>query len=149
MLIRACPMLPLLMAAPLAIAAGPADERYAKLSTRERIIIRIPRLPGPSRAQRAAPVTWEEKKAPKCVPMDRLASASISPDGDIDLIVTDGRRLRAKLDRDCPTLNFYGGFYLKRSKDGKFCARRDVLRTRSGRQCEISRFRLLIPKNPS
>lgn len=141
------PALSLLLAAPLAMSAGePADVRYAQLSYRERIVIRIPRLPMPSRRNPAPTIVWEEKKAPRCVVADRLASASISPGGDVDLIVTDGRRLRAKLDEDCPSLNFYNGFYLKRAKDGKVCAGRDMLRTRSGGRCEISRFRTLVEK---
>lgn len=143
---RARPMLPLLMAAPLMIAAGAPGDRVAQLTIRERIVIRIPRLPPATRRSPASVTEWDEKKAPKCVPADRLASATISPKGDVDLIVTDGRRLRAKLDDDCPSLNFYGGFYLKRTRDGMICARRDALRTRSGGRCEISRFRTLVEK---
>ena len=140
------PILPLLLAAPLAISASEPEVRYAQLSVRERIVIRIPRLPVAQRRQQAAPIVWEEKKAPKCVPANVLASAVISPKGDVDLIATDGRRLRAKLDDDCPSLNFYSGFYVKRSKDGMVCARRDALRTRSGGRCEIARFRTLAEK---
>lgn len=140
------PILPLLMAAPLAIAAGAPERRDAQGTVRERIVIRIPRLPVVAR-RRPAPVTdWDEKKAPRCVAADSLASATISRDGDVDLIVTDGRRLRAKLDDHCPALNFYSGFYLKRASDGMVCARRDDLRTRSGGRCEISRFRTLVEK---
>ena len=145
MQIRARPILPLLLAAPLAISAS-EPVRYAQLTVRERIVIRIPRL-APSPRRYSAPATeWEEKKAAKCVPADVLASAVISKDGDVDLITTDGRRLRAKLDDDCPSLNFYSGFYVKRAKDGMICARRDALRTRSGGRCEISRFRALREK---
>lgn len=146
MLIRVRPMLPLLLVAPLAMGAAEPRGRVTQVTVRERIVIRIPRLPPASRRRSAPPIVWEEKRAPKCVPADRLASAVISGRGDVDLIVTDGRRLRAKLDDDCPTLNFYGGFYLKPSRDGKICARRDALRTRSGRRCEISRFRTLIER---
>ncbi len=141
------PALPLLLAAPLAISASePQAVQVAQLTYRERIVIRIPRLPIPSRRRPAPVISWEEKKAPRCVEADTLASATISPDGDVDLIVTDGRRLRAKLDDDCPALNFYNGFYLKRAKDGKVCAGRDLLRTRSGGRCEIHRFRTLVEK---
>lgn len=146
MQIRTRPILPLLLAAPLAISASEPEVRYAQMSVRERIVIRIPRLSAPSRRHREAPIEWDEKKAPKCVPANVLASAIISPDGDVDLIATDGRRLRAKLDDDCPTLNFYSGFYVKRSKDGMVCARRDALRSRSGGLCEIARFRTLVEK---
>ena len=146
MQIRARPILTLLLAAPLAISASEPEVRYAQLAVRERIVIRIPRLAPTPRRYSVAPTEWEEKKAAKCVPADVLASAVISRDGDVDLITTDGRRLRAKLDDDCPSLNFYSGFYVKRAKDGMICARRDALRTRSGGRCEISRFRTLREK---
>ncbi len=140
---------PLALAAPLLISASPPDDldgvQFAQLVYRERVVIRIPRLPTPSRRQ-TEPMRWDEHKAPKCVPADRIASASIASTGDVDLIVTDGRRLRAKLDDDCPTLNFYNGFYLKRSADGMVCAKRDVLRSRSGARCEIAKFRTLVAK---
>ncbi len=139
--------LPLLLAAPLVISASePVGVHYAQLSYRERIVVRIPRLPGAPSRYRAPVTEWKEKKGPRCVDARTLASAAVSPEGDVDLIVTDGRRLRAKLDDDCPNLNFYGGFYLKRAKDGKVCAGRDILRTRSGGRCEIDRFRTLVEK---
>jgi hypothetical protein len=138
-----------MLAAPLMISASEPDSldgvQLAQFTYRERIVIRIPRLPAPTR--REAEVTdWQEHKAPKCVLAANLASAAITPAGDVDLIVTDGRRLRAKLDDDCPTLNFYAGFYLKRAEDGMLCAKRDALRSRSGARCEITRFRLLKAK---
>ena len=140
-----------MLAAPFAISASapwePDGVQFAQLTYRERIVIRIPRLPARSQQSSAAVTTWQERKAPKCVPVADIASARVSPSGDVDLIVTDGRRLRAKLDDDCPTLNFYSGFYLKRAEDGMICAKRDVLRSRSGAQCKIGRFRTLTAKN--
>lgn len=139
-------LLPLAICAPLLISAhepaGLDGIQLAQMIYRERVVIRIPQLPV-RRSEPAAEVTWREHKAPKCVAAATLASAMFSRDGDVDLIVTDGRRLRAKLDDDCPTLNFYSGFYLKRAADGMVCAKRDVLRSRSGARCEISRFRTL------
>lgn len=150
MLCRCRPILPLALVAPFAISASEPSERdgiqLAQLAYRERIVIRIPRLPTAVPRQSVAATTWQEHKAPKCVPVANLASAAISPTGDVDLIVTDGRRLRAKLDDECPTLNFYTGFYLKLAADGMVCAKRDALRSRSGARCEISRFRTLRAK---
>lgn len=148
------PALSLTLAAPLAISASlpeaSLDGRVlAQLSyraLRERIVVRIPRLPPPTRRMAEPTTSWEEKKAPKCVAVAVLASAAITPGGDVDLVATDGRRLRAKLDDDCPTLNFYNGFYLKRAADGMVCAGRDALRSRSGARCEIDRFRTLVAK---
>lgn len=137
---------------------------YAQMLYHERIVIRIPRVrpvaPAPppmrgnmrgnSRALSAAPVAatpvWIEKRAADCVPVAALSGASIDRSGDVDLVVADGRRLRAKLDDDCPTLDFYSGFYLKRTTDGQICARRDSLRSRSGARCAITGFRTLTAK---
>ncbi|MFL0415049.1 hypothetical protein [uncultured Sphingomonas sp.] len=144
------PALPLALLAPIVVSAsGPRSMEgaaVAQIGFRERVVIRIPRLP-PRRASADEGITWHERKAPKCVAASTLASAAIAETGDVDLIVTDGRRLRAKLDDDCPTLNFYTGFYIKRAPDGMVCAKRDALRSRSGARCQISRFRTLQPKN--
>ena len=144
---------PLAVIVAFAIPVSPAEAELdgvelAQLSYRnyrERVVIRIPRLPQARRTAEPT-ATWEEKKAPKCVSANILASGAITPSGDVDLIATDGRRLRAKLDDNCPTLNFYGGFYIRRASDGLVCAGRDALRSRSGARCEINRFRTLITK---
>lgn len=124
----------------------PGSVQYAQVMHRERVVIRIPRLALGANHKTDAAIAWDERKGPKCVEAATLASAAISPSGDVDLIVTDGRRLRAKLDDNCPTLNFYAGFYLRGTADGMVCAKRDALRSRSGARCEISRFRTLAAK---
>ncbi|KQT34645.1 hypothetical protein ASG29_00260 [Sphingomonas sp. Leaf412] len=131
----------------------------AQMLYHERIVIRIPRVrPVPPAAMSsagartlsappsAATPVWIEKRAADCVPVTALTGASIDRSGDVDLVVADGRRLRAKLDDDCPTLDFYSGFYLKRTADGRICARRDSLRSRSGARCAITGFRTLTAK---
>jgi len=146
------PGLPLSLFALLApVTAGAwddfADMQFAQVTIHQRVVIRVTSAPASAaRVMALQPIRWKEKKGPKCVAASTLASAAISSGGDVDLIVTDGRRLRAKLDDDCPSLNFYSGFYLKQAKDGKVCAGRDMLRTRSGGHCEISRFRTLVEK---
>ena len=64
----------------------------------------------------------------------------------IDLMLEGGDRLRAKLDNDCPPLDFYSGFYLKPTPDGMVCADRDAIRSRSGAACAIESFKQLVPK---
>ena len=75
-----------------------------------------------------------------------LTGAAIDREGEVDLVIGGTRRMRAKLDDDCPTLDFYRGFYLKPTPDGQLCAGRDALRSRSGAYCAITRFRMLVPK---
>lgn len=156
---RALPLLYILAAAPTLVSVREPEERnlagtqWAQLVIRERMIIRIPRTdpaPEPPRTlYRPAPpppsVRWREQPAPKCVPADSIVAATMNA-GDVDLETVDGRRLRAKLDEDCPTLKFYTGFYLKRTGDGMICAGRDALRSRSGARCEIAQFRTLLPR---
>ena len=92
------------------------------------------------------PVRWTEKKGPQCVAMSALDGAVVTGSQSIDLMLEGGDRLRAKLDNDCPPLDFYSGFYLKPTPDGMVCADRDAIRSRSGAACAIESFKQLVPK---
>lgn len=122
-------------------AMGAEDAvRLAQFSFQQRIIIRVPtRQPAP-----APIVRWREKDGPKCIDAGALAGAQVSREG-VDLLLRGGRRVRAKLGRDCPTLNYYSGFYVRPGMDGRICQDRDSIRTRSGGVCEIDKFRSLLP----
>ena len=64
---------------------------------------------------------------------------------DCNLLVideADRSRVRAKIDDDCPAIDFYGGFYLQ-PEDDRVCAKRDEIRSRMGGSCRIERFRSL------
>lgn len=146
---------PLLVSAQAPEAPASLDgTQYAQMVIRERIVVRIPRVgPAPVASMRAdadAPVAatpvWVEKKAPDCVPVAKLTGASVDRSGDVDLIVEGSKRLRAKLEDDCPTLDFYSGFYLRQASDGRICARRDSIRSRSGARCAITGFRTLVAR---
>lgn len=129
--------------------AAPAQrESYAVAQqVVQQVIVRLPRLsPSAAAVAMPPPVEWVEKKGPKCIPLASLAGALVTQPGAIDLVQDGGARVRAQLDRKCPALDFYSGFYIKPTKDGKVCADRDAVRSRAGRQCGIDRFRLLVPK---
>lgn len=115
----------------------------------QRMIIRVPRLPAGRTPMPAGaplpPITWVEKKTDKCIAADGLAGASITRADSVDLVMSGGKRLRARLDSNCPALDFYSGFYLKSSGDGQICAKRDTIRSRSGAACRIESFRALVP----
>ena len=114
----------------------------------QRMIIRVPRMPASPAALPAAPlppIRWVERRGEKCVPAGDLAGAAITRADRVDLILSGGKRLRALLEEDCPSLDFYTGFYLKPSADGKLCAARDTIRSRSGSSCRIKAFRTLVP----
>lgn len=115
------------------------------------MIVRIPRLPVERTAMPAMsvaplpPIRWVEKKADKCVPVQNLAAASIATTDSVDLLLNGGKRLRARFGNDCRALDFYSGFYVKLNDDGKMCADRDSIRSRSGGECRIESFRALVP----
>ncbi len=123
-------------------AAVAVPERYAQITIRERVIIRVPTRPS---APPAKPAKWKEKKAPRCVSLNALAGAAVTANDSVDLILRGGTRLRARLDRNCPALDFYSGFYIKPTRDGRICADRDTIHARSGGQCEINSFKALVP----
>lgn len=138
------PFLALLVAAPALVSAQEVPPlhgtQFAQVTIRERIMIRV-------RPRRAAPIgaapVWSERGARRCIPVRMLAGGAVSEGGDVDLMMVDGSRLRAKLGEDCPALAFYSGFYLRPAADGRICGKRDVLRARSGAACPILRFRKL------
>jgi hypothetical protein len=113
----------------------------SRLVVRDEIIIRVPVV----RPRVLVPVRWVEKKGPKCIGSNQLLAASLANDNSIDFFLRDRRRIRAKMDRDCPTLDFYGGFYLQ-PRDQRICAGRDEIRSRIGGACQIERFRLMEPQ---
>ena len=75
--------------------------------------------------------------------MNALAAAAIFKADAVDLMLRGGKRLRALLDDDCPALDFYSGFYITPSDDGKICAGRDMIHSRAGGKCGIDKFKTL------
>ena len=149
------PLLLSLAAAPAAAVAqrvAPAQpERRVTVTVQQQMIIRVPRLPvGRMPSSRTSsppppPIRWVEKKSDKCVPVINLAAAAITGTDSVDLVLNGGKRLRARFGSDCPALDFYSGFYVKMTADGKVCARRDSIKSRSGGECRIESFRALVP----
>lgn len=112
----------------------------AQIIIRERIIIRVPsRAPSTDRSA-VAPDREPSGRGPRCIGVATIRSAVASGDGA--LIVDLGRRGRywAGLGRGCRAMDFHGGIYVAPAPDGLFCARRDLLRARSGASCMVSRF---------
>lgn len=145
----------------LAPAALPGEERevavpslsgtrIAQVRIQQHIIIRVPRPDAIRRVSAPAaplpPIAWVEKDSDKCIQMNRLAGAAITRSDSVDLVLAGGKRVRAKLGKECPALDFYSGFYVKPNKDGMVCAKRDTFRSRAGGQCQIKAFRTLIPE---
>lgn len=132
------------------IASAPVQ--YAQVRIQKRIIIRVPRRRMANTnslsdiTRNSAPVTYKEKKIGKCLPMNNILGVQVSGDRYLDLITKDRRRIRAQLGKKCQARSFYSGFYMEKSGDGRMCADRDILHSRTGSKCEIERFRLLVAK---
>lgn len=143
---------------PLVAIHAPTPEQIAsfwQVVIEQQLIIRVPAqrsqlnnfAAGPSHSRRAPdiPVVWKEKKAPKCVPMRNIMGMQAVQRDSIDIITRQNQRLRAQLNRGCRALDFYAGFYMQGSKDGRLCEDRDQIHARTGAKCEIDKFRLMVP----
>ncbi len=122
--------------------ANPPVVKLAQVIIRERVIVRIPTRVNPERR----PTRWRDRPGPKCMPLEGIAGAILVDSTKVDFILPGGPRIRAELEASCPALDYYSGFYLKPGEDGMICADRDAIHARSGGECEISRFRKLIPR---
>ena len=112
-----------------------------RLVVREEVILRVPVI----RPRLARPIRWEEKKGPKCIGSGQIVAAALGDQRSVDFLLTDRSRIRARMDDDCPTLDFYGNFYIQ-PEDDKVCAKRDEIRSRIGGSCRIEKFRRMVPK---
>lgn len=110
------------------------------ITVRQQIILRLPRTTIP-RGIAARSVEWRERRGPRCVAARQIAGVSLVSQESVDLVMRDASRIRARLGRRCPALDFYRGFYVTSAADGQICADRDVVRSRAGRECEIDQFR--------
>lgn len=121
------------------IADAPPAQRFAEVTIRRSVIIKVPVRP------MEPPVKWKEKGSRKCISIDSIAAASVLSPEALDLVLRGGERWRLKFRGKCPAISFYRGFYLRPGEDRQICARRDVIHPRSGGECEIQTFRRLKP----
>jgi hypothetical protein len=135
----------------IALAGVPGNEARPQqppagstIMVRRQIIIRSVRL-RPAPEEHATRIEWLEGKGPRCLPAHAIAGASQFGQSSVDLILRNGRRIRARLGSACPALDYYYGFYITPGEDGFVCAERETIRSRAGGQCEIDTFQLLRP----
>lgn len=121
-------------------------EGWNGFQTSQRVIIRIPPKPVPAAAKKSEPIEYKEEKIGKCILMDRLIGARPGAKESLEILTRDGNLIRAYLGDGCLAREFYAGAYVERSADGKLCIDRDLLHARTGAQCEIDKFRLLVPE---
>jgi hypothetical protein len=88
-----------------------------------------------------------EKKMGKCVQIAGIAGVQANGASNLILFMRDQRMVSAALERTCRARDFYSGFYLERSSDGKLCVDRDTLLSRNGANCKLTRIRQLVLKD--
>lgn len=141
-------------AALLLLLSGSVDHRPAEAAQgrltveHRRIIIRVPSAVTPASSRLAPATRWRESRGPSCIAGSRVVGATLPRQNSIDLILRDRTRVRARLHRRCPALDYYRGFYINATADGRICADRDSIRSRAGGECQIDAFRTLTPERP-
>lgn len=86
----------------------------------------------------------EEHKMGDCVSVGDIAAVDPGPENRLILYMRDRTLISAALDKECSAREFYSGFYIERTGDGKLCVKRDKLQSRSGASCEVKRLSRLI-----
>lgn len=133
-------LIPLLLGI-LTVQPAAFQQPVTRLVVRNGIVWRIPLAPGPPRQ----PVGWAERKGPGCISAGSIRRAFLSNEDQVDFVLADRNRVRAKFDRSCAALDFYGGFYLQ-VQDEFLCAKRDAIHSRMGASCTIEKFKRLEPQ---
>ncbi|HEY0270186.1 MAG TPA: hypothetical protein VGC10_04260 [Sphingomonas sp.] len=125
-----------------------ADAIHVEARVSQTLIIRTRAAHGAPKPPPAPPPAYREKRGPVCIEAAAIAGAAVTAPDAVDFILKGGQRLRARLEAECPALDYYRGFYVSPNPDGRICADRDAIRTRSGGECQIDRFRKLEPVTP-
>jgi len=130
---------------------APQDRRggaQGTITLHQQIIIRVAPGAVPAGAGVSPLVRWEEHRGPRCIAARQILGAAHLSQNSVDLVFRDNSRVRARLGGRCPALDFYSGFYVPMSADGQICADRDSIRSRTGGECQIERFRTLTAERP-
>ena len=117
----------------------------------QRVIIRItPQPPGARQnlmaeaPKRAQSTRFEERGKEKCVPMGEIAGVQTGSGNRLVFFLRDRRLMSVSLEKSCRASDFYSGFYVEKSKDGRLCVSRDKLQARTGASCAVDAMRQLV-----
>ena len=105
-------------------------------STRRSVFVELP--------GRAIGPRFVERKIGKCVKVARISGVQSDIGNRLLLFMKDRQIISAMLERACRGRDFYSGFYLSKSDDGKLCVARDTLQSRSGANCKLTQLRELV-----
>lgn len=132
---------------------GIAPHPNEQVRIERRVILRISPAPANARqnltadSPRSQPRTRiVERAAGKC--LDSSDIGGVTDRGNHLLIfMRDRRTIAARLEKGCSPRDFYRGFYVERSEDGKLCVKRDRIMSRAGAKCQVERFTELVVEN--
>ncbi|NCP13510.1 MAG: hypothetical protein GW858_05015 [Sphingomonadales bacterium] len=96
----------------------------------------------PTRA--VVPQRFEERGKENCVALDGIAGVQTGSGNRLVLFLRDRRMISVNLEKSCRARDFYSGFYVEKNKDGRLCAERDKLQSRTGARCEVGMMRELV-----
>lgn len=113
------------------IRIAPSDE-----ATRTTLMAELPR--------REMQTNFEEVPHTDCVQVESILGVRPTRDNRLLLFTRDRAILTATLERNCSARDFYSGFYVERSEDGRLCADRDRLQSRAGSSCAVEGFNRLV-----
>ena len=138
-----------LVANPLTAFRPSATAQQVRID--RRVMIRIaPQVPGGRQnllaqlPQREIAARFEERSKEKCVPLDGIAGVQTGSGNRLVLYLRDQRMISVNLEKSCHARDFYSGFYVERSKDGRLCADRDKLQSRTGARCDVDAMHRLV-----
>lgn len=138
-----------MLANPLSAFRNTATAQQVRIE--QRVVVRIaPQRPAARQnlladlPQREIPPRFEERGKEKCVALDGVAGVQTGSGNRLVLFLRDERMILVSLEKSCHARDFYSGFYVEMNKDGRICADRDKLQSRTGARCEVATMRWLV-----
>lgn len=121
-----------------------AERLPQQVRIEQRVVIRVsparPRIGSIDELPRAIPARVVERSMSKCVGMKDIVAVQASSDNRLILFMRSRQMISARLEKACSARDFYSGFYVEPSKDGRLCIKRDELQSRNGTKCEVAKF---------
>jgi hypothetical protein len=85
-----------------------------------------------------------ERNIGRCLPVGSISGVQPDRGSRLILFLRDRRMISAVLERACRARDFYSGFYVERTADGRLCVDRDTLQSRTGANCKLTRIRQIV-----
>jgi len=134
---------------PLSAMRGQSTARQVRIE--QRVMVRITPQPPAARQnlmadlpQRELAPRFEERGKEKCVALQGIAGVQTGSGNRLVLFLRDSRMISVNLEKSCRARDFYSGFYVEKSKDGRLCVERDKLQSRTGARCAVETMRRLV-----